>query len=891
MTLLGIDIGDQSCFVGAALGGGIEIITNDVTDRLTPAIVSFGTHHRKIGASAKSQSIINYKNTILGFKNLLGREFADPLVQREISKLPFTVGQYPDSNEVGIVVNYLGEDRWFTPTQIYAMLLRHITDTAERTLNSKIASAVISVPGHFTDMQRRAVLDAAKLAGVTSQRLLNDGNAVALAYGIYKKDLPEEDQPGRNVAFVDMGYTSFQVNIFAFSNGKANCLSSVSNPQLGGRDFDERLFNHFATQFNQKFKLNILEFKKPCLKLLTECEKLKKLLSANSTSIPMNIECLLEDYDFSSRIGRVEFEELCSDLLIQVEANVREALVQSKIEIKDLFSVELVGGSSRVPVITTIVERVLGKEVSKTLNFDESVAKGCAIQCALLSPTIRVRQFHVVGVIPYAIKINWFDVETGDKGEMNAFKVGSASNLSKVLSYYRKLDFKIECSYNQPNNTYHDNHSIAVFTIKNVKPTEEGQPSKIKVKFRVDNSGILTIPNVELVEKKMVEVREEENSEIKDKADKAVPAKNPGDMETGTKDKQTDEAIPEAAEKVQDGDVNMSEDTTAEVPPSDCSKTADPDAPTMDTNNQEIPTLTQNDEPEQAPEAPVPKKFKEVISSILLPVVVEARCMSQSEIDRAKEIEGKLLSQDFYQAEKANCKNSLEEYVYDMRDKVDSYLREFFQEAALNQLKTDLEKIDNWLVDDVTQEEPSVYKSHLKDLKNQGDPGVMRYREFQDRPEAFNLLGQKLVRYRKFVAEYRDGNELYSHLQPEDVEKVAIAVKEKQAWLEEQMLVHQKLLTYQNPRVTAAEIFANANKLEEIAEPIMTKPVPPPKVEPPKDDNKTSEKPPTDPPVATPADVTEEVLPPADVTEEVLPPADQPQHSEKPETQQEMDLD
>ena len=884
MALLGIDIGNQSCFVGAAIGGGIEIITNDVTDRLTPSIVSFRTQDRLIGASAKSQVIINYKNTIHGFKNLLGREYTDPIVQNEIRKLPFTVAPFPNSNEVGIMLNYLGEDRWFTPTQIYSMLLHHIVETAEKTLKTKITSAVISVPAHFTDMQRRAVLDAAKLAGVTSQRLLNDGNAVALAYGIYKKDLPEDDHQPRNVAFVDMGHTSLQVNIFAFSNGRANCLSSVSNPQIGGRNFDERLFNHFAAQFNLMYKLNIYENKKSCLKLLTECEKLKKLISANITSIPMNIECLLEDFDFSSRMSRAEFDKLCEDLLIQVEAAVQEALALSKIDTKDLHSVELIGGSSRLPFVTTIVEKVFDKEVSKTLNFDESVAKGCAIQCALLSPTIRVRQFHVVGVIPYAIRINWLDPETGDKGEMNAFKVGSPSNLSKVLSFYRKSNFKIECSYNNPSKTNHTNPSIAVFTINNVKPTEEGQASKVKVKFRVDNSGILTIPNVELIEKKMVEVKDEEklNENSANGKDKISEVKSQEEMDEAKPDIPADESLPKSTEKVQEADVAMSEGVSTEVPPIE--STAPCGAPSMDAGEQGVPPHTQTAaEIEQTPEALTAKKFKEVINSILLPVVVETRCMTQIQIDRAMEIEGKLLSQDHYQAEKANCKNALEEYVYEMRDRVDSHLSEFFQEAARNKFKTDLEKMDNWLVDDDTQEEPSVYKNNMRDLRDQGDPGMMRYREFQDRPGAFNLLGQSLVRYGKFLTEFKAGNEQYSHLKLEDVEKVEIVVNEKQSWLEEQLQVHHSLLTYQSPKVTATEIIANAKMLEDIAQPIISKPIPKPKVEPPKDEAKPTENPQTKTADSTHAESNEEIPAPGSLN--------QLSTQDTHDTQQDMDLD
>ena len=248
MALLGIDIGDQTCFVGAVLCGGIEILTNDIADRLTPSIVSFRDKYRQMGSSARSQIIGNYRNTVFCVKNLLGRDYDDPIVQHEVRTLPYNVGHYPNSTQVGINVNFLGVDTWFTPTQIYSMLLRHIADNAEKTLNTKILSSVISVPSHFTDIQRRAVIDAAKIAGLDLQRLMNDGNALALAYGIYKKDLPEDGQPARIVAFVDFGYTSFQVNIFAITLGKAICLSCVSCPNLGGRNFDERLGHHNLCQ-------------------------------------------------------------------------------------------------------------------------------------------------------------------------------------------------------------------------------------------------------------------------------------------------------------------------------------------------------------------------------------------------------------------------------------------------------------------------------------------------------------------------------------------------------------------------------------------------------------------------------------------------------------------
>ena len=763
MALLGIDIGDQSCFVGTILCGGIEILTNDVTDRSTPAIVSFRDKDRQMGSSAKSQIIGNYENTIFGIKNLLGRDYNDPIVQHEVRRLPYFVGQYPNSTQVGIKICFLGVETWFTPTQIYSMLLRHIVDNAERTLNSKILSAVISVPSHFTDIQRRAVLDAGILAGVDLKRLMNDGNALALAYGIYKNDLPEDGQPPRIVAFVDFGHTSFQINIFAFSIGKAVCLSCVSYPNLGGRDFDERLFNFFSTQFNEKYKVNILETKKSCLKLLSECEKLKKLLSANITSIPMNIECLLGDIDFTSRMNRTEFEELCGDLFIRIRVALQEALLLSKIDLRDLFSVELVGGSCRIPEIARLVQSVFFKEVNKTLNFDETVAKGCAIQSVLLSPTLYARQFHVVGVIPYSINISWIDVETGMSGEMNAFMECSSSNLSKVFSFYRKSDFQIKCNYKNADSNLHHDPFIAAFTIQNVQPTDDGQVSKVKVKLRVDNSGILTIPDVECIF--------EVSNVI---SDKVIPVKQVAHAPYLTDDKESVEIKLTTGSHIEA--INTARD----------------------------------------PENTLSKNVSEDIRSIVLPIITDARNMSPADLDKAIEIEQKLVSHDRYHADKANSKNALEEYVYDMRDKLNTFLSDYFTEVEKYQFKEDLERLHDWLLNDDTQEEPSVYKEHLYALRQKGDQANIRHMEFQERPIALNKLVKSINRLRYFLSEFKNGNAEYQNLDADEIAKLEKVVDERQSWLEEQLETPHQSVKFINPKVTAAEVFAMENILENI---------------------------------------------------------------------------
>lgn len=301
MAVIGIDIGFQNCYVAGAIKGGIEMIANDYTERCTPVLISFSDQNRKFGSGAKDQVIMNYKNTIFGVKSLIGREYNDPYVQSLALLLPFRIEQHKNGKDIGIMVRSQNQDMCFTPIQVYAMFLRHVVDTSEKSIKSKVNSAVLSIPIYYTDAERRAVFDAAKIASIHCPRLINDTNAVALAYGIYKKDLPEDSKTPRNVAFVDIGYFDIQASIFAFSAGKGTCIAAEGQPFLGGRAFDSRIFDHFSNEIKKKYELDVLSNPKATLKLLKECEKLKTLMSANNIEIPLNIECFMDDKDISCK--------------------------------------------------------------------------------------------------------------------------------------------------------------------------------------------------------------------------------------------------------------------------------------------------------------------------------------------------------------------------------------------------------------------------------------------------------------------------------------------------------------------------------------------------------------------------------------------------------------
>ncbi|XP_016092759.1 heat shock 70 kDa protein 4-like [Sinocyclocheilus grahami] len=305
MSVVGFDVGFLSCYVAVARAGGIETVANEYSDRSTPACVSFGPRNRSIGAAAKSQVVTNCKNTVQGFKRFHGRAFSDPFVQNLKSSLVYDLSQMP-SGMTGIKVMYLEEEKVFSIEQITAMLLSKLKETAESALKKPVADCVISVPCFYTDAERRSVIDAAQIAGLNCLRLMNETTAVALAYGIYKQDLPAPEEKPRTVVFVDIGHSGYQVSVCAFNKGKLKILATAFDPEMGGKDFDERLVRHFCEEFAVKYKLDVKSKPRALVRLYQECEKLKKLMSANSSDLPLNIECFMNDIDVSGKLNRIE---------------------------------------------------------------------------------------------------------------------------------------------------------------------------------------------------------------------------------------------------------------------------------------------------------------------------------------------------------------------------------------------------------------------------------------------------------------------------------------------------------------------------------------------------------------------------------------------------------
>lgn len=373
------------------------------------------------------------------------------------------------------------------------MYLGKLRDIAADELKSPVSDVVIAVPGWFTEVQRRALYDAALIAGLNPLRLINDSTAVAFSYGITKSDLPELDQASRNVVFVDVGHSNYTVTVVAFNKGQLVVKATAYDKHLGGRDIDFALVRYFAAEFKDKYKIDVLSNPKATFRLAAQCERLKKILSANAES-PLSVESIVNDVDASSKLTRDQLESLIPELLSRVTGPIEEALREADLKIDDIHSVELVGGSSRVPAIRHRIQAFFGKPLSMTLNADEAVARGATFSCAQLSPAFRLKEFAISDVNAYPVRVQWErapgDLETDDT-ELLVFPRGNAIPSTKVLTFSRQAMFDLEAVYSDPTAIPGKiSPWIAKFTVKDPSPT--GQLTTVKVKLRMNASGTLS---------------------------------------------------------------------------------------------------------------------------------------------------------------------------------------------------------------------------------------------------------------------------------------------------------------------------------------------------------------------------------------------------------------
>ena len=653
MSVVGIDFGNLNALIAQAGKGGVDLILNDASLRQTATCMSFQGKQRFFGDAAAALMRSNIRNTIALMKLLVGRNYDDEDVQLELSKSPFKHAKLPNGS-VGIAVEYNNDQIILSAEHVMGMMLTKLKDIVLRANGVNIGDAVLAVPAWFTDSQRKGIMTACEIANLPCLKIANEGTCVALSYGIYKsaKGLFSETEP-THVMFIDVGYTNFTVTVVDFMLGKLQVLSSVVERNLGGRDFDDVIVEFFAEVFQKQTGIDVRKNAKAIKKLEAAAEKAKKTLSPAGVLVAnVSVECLAEDRDLNCQLTLEEFETRSAALIAKLTPAVEQALIEAGLDRSAIADVEIVGGSVRINCLKKTLGAILGLDASvvnyglrTTMNSDEAVARGAALQCAMESSRIKVKPFTVIDKVYYPVEVQYdadsspvssasegkddgMDVvddctPTASTGGMSTIEIYSRGDdlprKPRRLTFRNKTDsFAVRTAYSAGANLPPgQDRLISIYTIK-IPDNYKSSPHDVRVTFNMDKNGCVGIAGAQLME----ELPPVENSE---------PAEG--------KESKENQPVDDSAPK---------------------------------------------------------KRFKK----IELQIETVSFGLTRQQIKDTVELEAQMANEDRLIIETADRRNELESYIYAMRDKLDGSLKDFATNSERAQFKELIDKTESWLYDD-----------------------------------------------------------------------------------------------------------------------------------------------------------------------------------------------